>query len=223
MAKILIVDDDIPLCGVIESWLKFEQNVVECVHTAQEAIDLLKLYHYDVVVLDWKLPDLSGVDVLREYRSFGVKTPVILLTGKRQIEEKELGLDAGADDYLTKPFEMRELSARLRALLRRPPDVLNNLMQVKDLVLDVKTRTVSRAGSEIKLFPKEFSLLECLMRNQNQVLSQEELVNHLWKSEEGVAPDALRTCLKRLRKQIDKEGEPSLIENVHGVGYILKG
>lgn len=222
MAKILVVDDDVALCGVIDTWLKYQQHIVECVHTGKQSEELLELYEYDAIVLDWSLPDTTGVEICKAFRQKGGTTPIILLTGKRNIEEKETGLDAGADDYLTKPFEVRELSARLRALLRRPATVSENLLTVGDVSLDLKTHEVTKCGELVKLFPKDYTLLEYLMRRQNQICSPEDLMNHVWKSEEGIGPDALRTCVRRLRKQIDTEGKPSLIENRHGVGYILR-
>ncbi len=222
MAKILVVDDDVALCGVIDTWLKFQHHVVECVHTGQQAEELLALYEYDLIVLDWALPDTSGVEICKAFRRKGGTTSIIMLTGKRDVVEKEMGLDAGADDYLTKPFEMRELSARLRALMRRPTTVSENLLTAGDVTLDLKTHIVTKCGETLKLYPKDFSLLEYLMRRPNQVCSPQSLINHIWRSEEGVGPDAVRTCVRRLRKQIDTEGKQSLIENIHGVGYILR-
>ena len=146
-----------------------------------------------------------------------------MLTGKNTIDSKEQGLDSGADDYLTKPFQMRELSARLRALLRRPATVVtDNILQLHGLTLDTKSCTVTKAGAEIKLRPKEYAILEYLMRHQNQVCSANEIIDHAWKAEEGVSPETLRSSMSRLRKQIDDEGSPSFIEHLSRTGYIIK-
>jgi two-component system, OmpR family, response regulator len=222
MAKVLVVEDDTGLCTVIRDWLLLQNYLVEIVHTAGEAEEFLRSYRYDAIVLDWGLPDRPGVDVCQRFRASGGQTPILMLTGKRDISEKEQGLDSGADDYLTKPFDVKELSARLRALLRRPAAMSENVLSAGDLLLDPSKYVVTKGGAEVKLFRKEFALLEFLMRHPNKVFSPESLLNHVWASEAGVGPETVRTSVKRLRQQIDDEGRNSLIENVRGVGYRLK-
>jgi Response regulators consisting of a CheY-like receiver domain and a winged-helix DNA-binding domain len=222
MAKILIVEDDLAVCGVIESWLTFERHVVECAQTGEHALQLLAEFPYDAIILDWGLPDTSGIEVLREFRSKGGRTPVLLLTGKGSVREKEEGLDGGADDYLTKPFDVKELSARVRALLRRPSTYTTDVLTVGDLSLDQKTCEVTKGGEKLKLYPKDYALLEFFMRNPNVVFSSDALIDRVWKSDQGVASDTVRSTIKRLRKAIDTEGQPSPIENVHGVGYLFR-
>jgi len=221
MAKILLVEDDRDLAGMVLDWLKFDHHLVEAVHAGDEAEDMIKAYQFDVIILDWELPKVSGVEILRNFRNTGGQTPVLMLTGKTNIQEKELGLDAGADDYLTKPFHMKELSARLRALLRRPAATVGNVLKARSLALEPNNFRVTKNGADIQLLPKEFALLEFLMRHSDQVFSADALLDRVWKSESDVSPETVRTCLKRLRRKIDAEGEQSIIQTLHGVGYKL--
>jgi DNA-binding response OmpR family regulator len=221
MAKILLVEDDRDLSGMIVDWLKFEHHIVEAVYDGEGAVNMLKSYQFDAIILDWQLPKIEGVEVLRNFRTSGGQTPVLMLTGKGAIANKEMGLDAGADDYLTKPFHMKELSARLRALLRRPGGVTGNVLTARDICLESGTFRVTKGGADIQLLPKEFALLEFLMRHPNQVFSADALLDRVWKSESNVSPETVRTCLKRLRRKIDTEEQDSLIQTLHGVGYKL--
>lgn len=222
MAKILIVEDDLDVAGMIEDWLvHHEKHVVEKVATGSDAADRLKFYHYDLIILDWELPDLSGIEILKRYRSADGLVPILMLTGKSAIDEKELGLDSGADDYLTKPFEGKELSARIRALLRRSSGRATNTLKAHDVLLDPVSRAVTKAGEPIDLLPKEFALLEFFLRHPDEVFSLEALLDRVWKSESDSSPDTVRTTIQRLRKKIDREGEPSLIGTIHRVGYHL--
>jgi DNA-binding response OmpR family regulator len=189
------------------------------VHTGGEGRDRLLYYEYDLVILDWELPQLSGVEILKEMRSRGGSIPVLMLTGRSALNEKELGLDSGADDYLTKPFAMKELLARIRALLRRLPGYSGTQLAAGDLVLDTALHKLTRHGEEIKLLPKELSLLEFFMRHKGQVFTAEAVLNRVWSSESEASPDSFRTCLKRLRQKIDRDGSESVIEYVHGLGY----
>ncbi|HEY9785855.1 MAG TPA: response regulator transcription factor [Candidatus Obscuribacterales bacterium] len=221
MAKILIVEDDLDLRSIVEDWLKHEHHTVECATKGDEALDLLKVYPYDLIILDWELPNLSGIEILKAFRGCGGRTPILMLTGKGELDNKETGLDTGADDYLTKPFHMKELSARIRALLRRPASAVENVLKVGDLTLNPKTYAVTKGGADIKLLPKEFALLEFFMRYPNQVFSAEALLDRVWRSESDVAPETVRTCIKRLRKKLNAESEDSIIQTLHGVGYKL--
>jgi len=222
VAKVLVIEDDVALAKMISDWLSIEHHKTELVHDGNDAADRLKVYDYDLIVLDWELPGVKGVDLLKEFRSRGGLTPVLMLTGRGNIEDKEKGFDYGADDYLTKPFHAKELTARLRALLRRPEGYLGETLTVGDISLEHANFRVTRAGEEIRLLPKEFALLEFLMRNQNRVFAPEALLNRVWVTESESTIDALTTCIKRLRKKIDVEGKPSIIRTVHGVGYKLE-
>lgn len=222
MTKILVVEDDRTLATVVESWLKYQHYVVDMAYTGAEGVELLDTYQYDCIVLDWGLPDAQGIDICKKFRARGGRTPVLMLTGKKEIEEKEEGLDSGADDYLTKPFDVKELAARIRALLRRPPTVYNPVLKCGDITLDTTKHAVAKGGEPIKLFPQEFALLECLLRYPDKIFSTEDLIERVWKSEAGASSETVRTSIKRLRKQIDTPDSPSLVENVHGVGYRLR-
>lgn len=221
MAKVLVVEDDADLAALIKNILGVERHTVEVAPNGRDAVALLSMYTYDLVMLDWNLPAMSGKEVCQHYRSKGGSTPILMLTSRSTVEDKEEGLDAGADDYLTKPFHAKELAARVRALLRRPQSVSAKTLQAGELELDPKTVRVSKSGKEIHLLPKEFSLLELFMRYPNQVFSAEALLDRVWASDSAASLDTVRTYIKTLRKKIDTEGSASMIRTVHGVGYSL--
>src|SRR6516225_3101273 len=222
MSKVLLVEDDLDLVSRITKWLTLERYSVEAVANGREALELLRDVKYDFIILDWHLPELSGIDVCKYFRSSGGNTPILILTGKSDIADKETGLDAGADDYLTKPFHPRELSARLRALARRPKECLDDHLRAGDLVLQIHKYRLTKNGVEIDLLPLEFSLLEFFMRHPGRVFGADALLERVWPVNSEASPEAVRTCIKTLRKKIDTEGEPSLIKTVHGVGYKLE-
>jgi len=222
MAKILIVEDDPDIATVLEQWLSFERHNIEIVDNGKTALEYLRGLTYDLVILDRGLPEVGGLEICQKYRSWGGSAPILMLTARAEIADKAAGLDAGADDYLTKPFHPQELSARVRALLRRPAVSTGNVRKVGNIVLDPATYRVARSGKEIELLPLEFALLEFFMRYPNQVFSAEALLDRVWPPGSESSPDAVRTVIKTLRKKIDGEGEPSMIKNVHGVGYRLE-
>lgn len=219
MAKILLVEDEQDLAKQLEDWFLREQHTIDVVYNGQDALTRLTIYQYDVVILDWMLPQVSGIDVLKQLRAKNNKTPVIMLTAKDSEDDKERGLDSGADDYLTKPFSLRELSARTRAALRRSSQAAKTSLATGDLELDPVSRTVSKANREIHLEPKEFNLLEFFMRHPSQVFSAEALIDRVWPSDTMISPDAIRTYIKVLRKKLDEDSSSSIIQNVRGVGY----
>ena len=221
MPKILVVDDNADLADNIRQWLLMEQHSVDVCNDGLAGLEYLRAYQYDVIILDWTMPKMTGIEVLKQFRSLKGGTPVLMLTGRRSVDDKEEGLDAGADDYLTKPFEMRELSARIRALLRRPQAQPSNSLTVADIVLDREMRRVSKNGLELKLMPKDFAILELLMSYPNKVFSAETLIERIWSSESDASPEVVRKHINRIRTQIDSEGKASLIRTVHGVGYSL--
>jgi DNA-binding response OmpR family regulator len=223
MAKILVVEDDPKISGILTEWLTKEMHTVELANTGTLADELLEAFSYDVVVLDWNLPELSGIELLTRLRNRGAKTPVLMLTGRDQLFEKETGLDSGADDYLTKPFEVKELSARIRALLRRSPDLAGMVLKVGDLIVDPATCQVSKSGATIQLTTREFQLLEFLARHKNQFFTPEVLLERVWASDAEASPLTVRVCVKRIRDKIDTPGIESQIENVRGIGYRLVG
>ena len=219
MAKILLVEDDIDLCATICDRLKAEQHIIEVVHDGNEGSERLRFYSYDFVILDWNLPGKIGPEVCREFRGQGGATPVLMLTGRQEVQDKETGLDAGADDYLTKPFSTRELAARIRAILRRPQVVIDACLSFNGVVLNTVKHTVTVDENSVHLHPKEFAILELLLKHKSQVFSVDNLLDRLWKSESDATVDSVRTTVKRLRQKIDKEGQPSLLRTVHGFGY----
>lgn len=222
MPKILLSDDDIQLCNVIKGWLLLDNHNVELVHDGMDARERLRISVYDLVVLDLGMPGMSGIEVLTEFRGAGGVTPVLILTGKDSVEDIERGFDAGADDYLTKPFHGKELAARIRALLRRPPAYVGEVLSFANLILDRDNYAVVVDGNKVTLLPKEFDLLEFFMRNPNRVFAPEALLNRVWAADSDATVDAVTTCIKRLRKKIDVDGKPSLINTIRGAGYKLQ-
>lgn len=222
MAKVLVVEDDVALGKMVRDWLSLEHHNTELVADGAEGLSRVKVYDYDLLILDWELPGAPGIEILKAYRARGGLAPVLMLTGRGSVNDKEMGLDAGADDYLTKPFHAKELTARLRALLRRPEGYLGDILKVGAISLDRTNYRVMRGTEEIKLLPKEFALLEFFMRNPNRVFAPEALLNRVWASESEATIDALTTCIKRLRKKLDVDGQESLIKTVHGVGYKIE-
>lgn len=217
MAKILIVDDDHTLCGMIEEWLKHEKHKVDLAYNAADAWHFMELYEYDAIILDISLPDGSGIDLLNRFRKNGGKTSVLMLTGRTALEHKEEGFDAGADDYLTKPFHIKELILRVRALLKRGPELRDEIQKAGGITLDAKKREVTVHGVKVDFFNQEFDLLEYLMQNPNQVVRTEALISRVWQSDEGVSPEMVRSLIARVRKKIGKDS----IDTIYGVGYKL--
>lgn len=207
---------------MVKDWLTFEHHMVETADNGKDGLEKLQYYQYDVIVLDWELPEMTGIEICKQFRSAGGKTPVLMLTGKGTIVDKETGFEAGADDYLTKPFHMKELSVRLRALLRRAGgNLTGDELKYRDVVIEPANHRATKNGKDLQLLPKEFALLEFLMRHPSQVFSAEALLSRVWSSDSEATIDAVSTCIKRLRKKVDVEGETSIIKTVHGVGYKL--
>lgn len=219
MAKILLVEDDRAVINVVQSWLEHERHKVDCARDGAEALAFLGSYSYDIIVLDLTLPDMDGLEICRRYKAGRGAAHIIMLTGRNKVEDKEAGLDLGGDDYLTKPFDVKELSARIRALLRRTSPNETSVLRFGDLELDSATHTVKKNNNPIKLHRQEYSLLEVFMKQPDRVLSARSLVQQICANEDESNGDILRTTIWRLRKQIDTKGKPSYIESVHGVGY----
>ena len=216
MAKILVVEDDADVSSMIAQSLSFEHYQVENASDGEAAQLMLRLGQYDLIILDWDLPLLSGIEVCKKYRAGGGKMPVLMLTGKTAVAEKVKGLDSGADDYLTKPFSIDELIARVRAMLRRAGDMQTsgNLIYM-DLELVPNNFQVTKGGTEVKLIPKEFAILELLMRYQGKVFSPEAILDRIWESSEYPATDVVRTHIMNLRRKVGG----AIIQTVHGIGY----
>jgi DNA-binding response OmpR family regulator len=220
MAKILLVEDDASAVQFVTSWLTSERHIVEVARDGAEGLEFMLITEFDVILLDWDLPSMSGQEVLKQFRAKGHTTPVIMLTAKSNIEDKESGLDSGADDYLTKPYALMELSARIRVQLRKTSKQSQNQLVSGDIVVIPDQLRVTRAGKEIELLPKEFSLFEFFMRNPDRVFSAEAVMQRVWQSESDATTDAFRSCLKRLRQKLALPGEEKpVIETIHGAGY----
>jgi DNA-binding response OmpR family regulator len=224
MPKILLVEDDKDLALVVHDWLKSEFYTLDHAVEGLTGYEYLRQSSYDLIILDWDLPGMPGVEICKKFRSSGGKSPILMLTGKGKIEEKEEGLDAGADDYLTKPFSMRELSARLRALLRRPVTSTDNILKVGHLEMDPAKHTILKNGEAVRLARKDFELLEYFMRHPGSFFSTEHLIERVWSFESEATSDAVRTSVKRLRKILDVSDneEESIIESARRVGYRLR-
>lgn len=219
MAKILLVEDDKNLSRLLVVQLEHDRHLVDVVAQGQDALAALKIHEYDLVILDWMLPDVTGVDICKQYRQKGGVAPILMLTAKGTAEDKVVGLDAGADDYLTKPFNPPELSARIRALLRRPVSLAGKAFVVKDLMLDTVTRRVTRAEQTVELTAKEFSLLELLMRHPNQSFTVESILDRLWHADDNASMETVRTHIKTLRRKIGDSEENPIIRSRRGLGY----
>lgn len=222
--RLLVVDDEQTLVEQLQAAFERERYLVETALDGEEALDKLANGPVDLIILDIMLPKLDGLSVLRAIRQDGLTTPVLMLTAKGDIDDKIAGLDLGADDYLAKPFSLAELMARVRALLRRGGDQKDTLLKAGGLVLDTKTREVSRNGTAVELTAREFSILEFLLYNKNRAISRFSLAEHVW----GDAFDPFSMSnfmdvhMKNLRKKIDRPGQASLIRTIRGVGYIIQ-
>jgi two-component system OmpR family response regulator len=222
--RIIVVEDAVKLALALKRGLEGEGYAVDTVHdglTARRRI-LAREGQYDLLILDVMLPGLDGLTLCRDLRAKGVTVPVLMLTARDSTGDKVAGLDSGADDYLVKPFAFAELLARLRTLLRRPAQTLATELRVGDLALDPAARTVRRGDVPIELTTKEFSLLELFMRSPGEVLSRDTILDHAWDEDADAFSNIVDVYLRRLRKKIDRAGEPSLFQTVRGVGYGIR-
>ena len=220
--RILIAEDEPDLRSVIAKTLEKNHYSVDACPDGQEALDFLEMAEYDAVVLDIMMPKTDGLTVLKTMRRQGKHTPVILLTARDSIQDRVTGLDAGADDYLVKPFAMDELLARLRVMLRREAASQDNCYRIANLTVDSNRRAVYRADLEITLSSKEFSILEYMIRNKGIVLSRDKIEQHIWNYDYAGGSNVVDVYIRYLRKKIDENFEPKLIHTIRGAGYVLK-
>ena len=223
-ATILVVEDEHKIANSIKKGLIQERFAVDVAYDGPTGFDLAAGEDYDLIILDLMLPGMDGIEICKNLRNQGNHIPILILTAKGRSGDKVEGLDAGGDDYLTKPFSFEELLARIRALTRRPQKTVNNILIASDLKLDRKTFEVNRNGVTIDLSVKEFSLLEYLMRNVNQVLSKDNIISHVWDYDADVLPNTVEVYIKNLRNKIDlpfKNKKP-LIKTVRGFGYKIE-
>jgi DNA-binding response OmpR family regulator len=223
--KVLLVEDEPKIAAAISRGLKQEKFVVEVHHSGDSGLGAALGDEYDIIILDRMLPGTEGVEICRQVRAAKIKTPILILTAKGQIRDRVDGLNAGADDYLVKPFSFEELLARVRALLRRPTDIVESKLQVGNLVLDTSSFTVRRGKNRIKLTSTEFQLLEYLMRNAGRVISKEKIIGHVWDFDADILPNTVEAYIGSLRRKIDKPFKQlkPLLKTQRGFGYSIEG
>lgn len=221
--KILVVEDEERIANAIKKGLTQENFTVDVSYSGADGYDLAFSESYNVIILDLMLPGMDGLTICKNLRANGITTPILMLTAKSQLSDKVTGLDSGADDYLTKPFSFEELIARVRALTRRPRDLVTNEISVSDLVLNPTNYEVQRDGKEIQLSKKEFVLLEFMMRNANKILNKDQIITQAWSYESDILPNTVEVYIKNLRNKIDVpfKNKKQLIKTVRGFGYKL--
>lgn len=220
--KILLIEDEHKIASAIKKGLEQESFTVDVVYDGQSGFDLAIAEDFDVIVLDRMLPGLDGLEICSQLRAQKNHTPILMLTAKGQISDRVEGLNSGADDYLTKPFAFEELLARIRALTRRPRESIGPVLQVENLTLNPVTFEVMQNGKPVHLSSKEFSLLEYLMRHSFQLLTKDQIINHVWSYDSDILPNTLEVYIGYLRNKIDKPFKSNpLIQTVRGFGYRL--
>jgi len=216
--KVLLIEDDVKLLHNIKTGLKNQGFRVDTATDGEEGLYLAQNNKYDVLIVDWMLPKLSGLDMIKELKKSGVRTPVLILTAKGDIEDKVEGLKV-ADDYLTKPFDFAELTARLNALYRRSQNLEDNVLKIADLELNPETKEVKRGGKYIDLTAKQFELLKYLMVNKNKIVTPEMIANNLWEMDEEINSNVINVYISHIRKKIDKDRDKKLIKTIRGMGF----
>lgn len=219
--RILIAEDDTPLATFLRKGLEAEHYAVDVAADGETARDLGTTYDYDLVILDLNLPKRDGLIVLQDVRSSKDAMPILVLTGRSRVEDRVAALDQGADDYVMKPFSFSELSARVRALMRRGKLPQQTMLQVDDLVLDRVEHRVERGGQRVELTSKEFALLEYLMRNNGRCITRAMIIEHVWNIAFDTSTNVVDVYINYLRKKIDENATRKLIHTVRGVGYLL--
>ncbi len=220
--KILVVEDEKKVASFIKKGLEEEYYTVDTAHNGKEGFELALSGDYDLLILDLMLPYKDGISITRDLRAQNIVTPILLLTAKDKIQDKVEGLDAGADDYLTKPFAFEELIARSRALLRRSENVKSLVLKAGELSLDTQTHRLSVGDQELDLTPKEYAILEFLMRNKNKVVSRTKLTQHVYEYNFDTDTNVIDVYINKLRGKIEQHTKAELIHTVRGVGYVIK-
>ena len=219
--RILIIEDEQSLADALSRAFKEQHYSVDVSHTGENGVYLGNVNDYDLIILDIMLPDIDGWEVCKELRKDKVNTPILMLTALDTIDDKIKGLDEGADDYMTKPFDLGELMARARSLIRRQGNQKTTKIKVVDLEMDTSERTVVRAGKEIKLSAKEFAMLEYFLLNKNKVLTREMISEHVWDMNFDPQSNVIDSFVRFLRQKVDKEFDTQLIHTIRGAGYKL--
>ena len=219
--RILVVEDEHRIANTIKKGLVQERYAVDVAYNGNDGFDLASTEDYDLIILDLMLPGINGIDICKALRKNNNHTPILMLTAKGQMQDKIQGLDAGADDYLTKPFSFEEFLARIRALARRPKPISNPILSIGDLTLNPKAYTTTRMDKPIQLTSKEFSLLEYMMRNVDKILTKELITNHVWNYDADILPNTVEVYIRNLRNKIDRPftNSHALIHTIRGFGY----
>lgn len=220
--RLLVVEDEKDLNKIIVKNLGAEGYIVDYCYDGEDAVIYMTTIHYDAVILDVMIPKLNGFDVLKKIREMKIETPILFLTARDNVEDIVFGLNIGADDYMVKPFSFDELMARLRVIVRRKPEVRENIYTCGDLILNVNTRQVTRQGKKISLSPKEYAILECLIRNKNIVLTRAQIESNIWNMDYNGESNVIDVYIRYLRRKIDDDFEEKLIQTIRGTGYMLK-
>lgn len=223
--RILIIEDDHKIANAVKKGLEQERYAADVSYDGKDGLGQAMTINYDLIVLDRMLPEVDGIRICQILREEKKKTPIIILTAKDKTADKIEGLNAGADDYLVKPFSFEELLARIRALLRRPQEITNNILAYEDLTLDRVNFEVKRGEKIISLSSKEFALLEYLMRNPTRILTKDNIIAHVWDYDADVLPNTVEVYIGALRNKIDRpfSDNPTLIQTVRGFGYKIEG
>ncbi len=222
MARILIIEDEIALAKALKKALKSEFHAVDLAHDGEEGLWAAQGEEYELIVLDLMLPKIPGMKICKQLREEGKNIPILMLTARDTVEDIVGGLDAGANDYMTKPFELQEFLARIRALLRINSKVQSTKLAIADLVMDTKSHKVTRANKEIILSAKEYQLLEYLIRHRDNVCSKSILTEVLWERDAEPDSNAIEVYVANLRKKINKDFKHKLIQTVYGFGYVIR-
>lgn len=219
--RILVVEDEHTIANAIKKGLEQEKYAVDVTYTGNDGYDLASTEEYDAIILDLMLPGMDGLTFCRNLRAKNIHSPILILTARGQIRDKVTGLDAGADDYLTKPFSFEELLARVRALSRRPKTAISSILTVGDLHMDTGLFAVNRGGTPVSLSSKEFSLLEYLMRHPNQILTKDQIIAHVWDYDANILPNTVEVYMRNLRNKIDHPfaNKKPLLHTLRGFGY----
>ena len=220
--RVLIVEDDLRLAGVLRQGLREQGYAVDVASDGTQGFDMATTYEYDAILLDVMLPGRSGLDVLRDLRARGSRSPILVLSARSAVGERIRGLDLGADDYLSEPFEFQELLARLRAITRRPAVEPRTTLKAGDLEMDVARREASRGGRPLDLTTKEFALLEYFLRRKGLLLTRSMILDHVWDSDYDGGSNLVEVYVNYLRRKTERNGAPRLIHTVRGAGYVLK-
>lgn len=222
--KILVIEDEHRVANYIKKGLEIKSHIVDVAYDGEEGYDLASDENYDIIILDRMLPKINGIQICSSLREEGIHTPILMLTALGETDNKVEGLDAGADDYLAKPFAFNELLARINALSRRPKQTISSKIQISDLTLDIQTYTVNRGEEEIELSKKEFALLEFLMRNPGKVFTKDQLLEQVWPFDSDALANTAQVYIGYLRNKIDRPfpNKQKLIKTVRGFGYKIE-